>query len=170
MKKLRLLLFKECDRSCPGCCNKQWDLNELPIEDDFTKYSKILLTGGEPLLRPFVVKSVILDIRKQTNVPIILYTAKSDDIKRFTNILDIVDGITLTLHEQYDVDNFLKLNADISSYYNRHKYKNKMLRLNVFHNVNVPDLFDFDMWKIKNNIVWIDDCPLPTNEVFKRLK
>ena len=24
-EKLRLLLFEECDRDCPGCCNRDWD-------------------------------------------------------------------------------------------------------------------------------------------------
>ena len=30
MKKLRLLVTKNCDRSCPGCCNKDWNLDKLP--------------------------------------------------------------------------------------------------------------------------------------------
>ena len=34
-EKLRLLLFEECDRDCPGCCNRDWDLRSLPVCRDF---------------------------------------------------------------------------------------------------------------------------------------
>lgn len=49
MKKLRLLLHEECNRNCKGCCNKDWDLNALEIEDDFTDYDEILITGGRAI-------------------------------------------------------------------------------------------------------------------------
>lgn len=75
-KKLRLLLFEKCNRNCKGCCNKQWDLSKLPIENDFTGYKLIILTGGEPLLEPDLVKNVIRMIRNKTDAKIILYTAK----------------------------------------------------------------------------------------------
>ena len=44
-EKLRLLLFEECDRDCPGCCNRDWDLRSLPVCRDFTPYQVIMLTG-----------------------------------------------------------------------------------------------------------------------------
>ena len=50
--KLRLLLFEECNRSCPGCCNRDWDLQPLPVCYDLPPYRIILLTGGEPMLYP----------------------------------------------------------------------------------------------------------------------
>jgi len=31
MKKLRLLLFPDCNRNCAGCCNNDWDLDLLPM-------------------------------------------------------------------------------------------------------------------------------------------
>lgn len=34
-EKLRLLLFEECDRDCPGCCNRDWDLRSFPVCRDF---------------------------------------------------------------------------------------------------------------------------------------
>ena len=66
-KKLRLLLFETCNRSCEGCCNKDWDLTSLSVCTDYTPYREILLTGGEPLLQPELVVQAIREIREQTD-------------------------------------------------------------------------------------------------------
>ncbi|MBU1087771.1 MAG: hypothetical protein KKD05_09695, partial [Candidatus Omnitrophica bacterium] len=58
MKKLRLLLFTECNRNCNGCCNNDWDLKSLLNEHLFKEYSEILLTGGEPMLHPELILEV----------------------------------------------------------------------------------------------------------------
>ncbi len=72
--KLRLLLFEECRRNCPGCCNWDWDLKALPACRDYTPYRLIMLTRGEPMLHPEVIRSDVAAIRAQTDAPIYLYT------------------------------------------------------------------------------------------------
>ena len=67
--KLRLLLFEECGRNCPGCCNRDWDLQALPVCQDFTPYQIIMLTGGEPMLHPEIIHSAVTEIRRQTKAP-----------------------------------------------------------------------------------------------------
>lgn len=69
MKKLRLLLFKECHRGCEGCCNKDWDLKSLLKADNFLPYDEILLTGGEPMLDPLLVIDAAERIRAQGSTP-----------------------------------------------------------------------------------------------------
>ena len=70
-----------------------------------------MLTGGEPMLKPELIKKVVTDIRKENYcAPIILYTAKVDDIVKTLEVLDAVDGITLTLHTRNDIQPFRKLN------------------------------------------------------------
>ena len=59
MKKLRLLLFTDCNRNCEGCCNNDFDLNALKVETDFRQYDKIFLTGGEPMIAPAIVINTI---------------------------------------------------------------------------------------------------------------
>jgi hypothetical protein len=159
-KKLRLLLFENCNRSCEGCCNKDWDLESLPICDDFKEYSLIMLTGGEPMLRPAIIFDAIRKIRLQTAAPIILYTALFTDKAMLGRILDIIDGITATLHTPKDVRSFLEFDrwyrgcADIS------------YRLNIFSGIEKIDCSA--RWEIKDNIAWIKDCPLPSEETFMR--
>lgn len=161
-KKLRLLLFEDCNRACDGCCNKQWDLNELEAETSFDQYNLIILTGGEVMLDKELLIQAISDIKRQTDAPIYVYTANVDDSEHIKILLRVVNGITLTLHEQEDIASFEVLNRVLSD-----KEKNKSLRLNVFKGISLNGI-DTSGWNIKQDIEWIEDCPLPENEVFKR--
>lgn len=165
--KLRLLLWKDCNRCCSGCCNKDWDLDNLPRLDmkELGKYKEVLLTGGEPMLRPEVVKLMVKTLRNfpGKNKRIYVYTAKTDDREALLSVLKVCDGVTITLHDQSDVENlknFLEIlpqNLRIS----------KSVRLNVFENIDISSL-DLNNLKVKENVVWIKNCPLPKDEVFKR--
>lgn len=169
--KLRLLLFEDCHRNCAGCCNKDWNLGTLPICDSFTGYEEILLTGGEPMLSPRLVHDVITDIREETSLEqdqpqIYLYTA---DVRRLADIielLDRLDGITVTLHSQNDVLPWIRL-ADIVA--TNGMCVRKSLRLNVFDGVVLEETKATKYWKIKSGMRWITNCPLPENEIFMRL-
>jgi hypothetical protein len=162
--KLRLLLFEECDRSCAGCCNLGFALEALDVCEDWDGYDEIILTGGEPMLRPDYVKGVIDAIRVQVDTPIYMYTAKTSNPLAVLEILEMIQGITVTLHEQADVGDFCWLLACIK----RADVRDKSLRLNVFSGVDVKGL-DLSGWKVKDNIEWIPDCPLPEDERFMRL-
>lgn len=168
MKKLRLLLTKDCDRSCKGCCNKDWDLEALETvtAQELGNYDEILVTGGEPLLYPQLLLKELARIRAfSLGAKLIVYTAKTDNIGLFVAVNHIVDGMTLTLHTQKDV---AKL-QEILDYNTRTNQKlGGSLRINIFKNIDYSSL-DLNGWIIKDNMVWIKDCPLPENEVFKKI-
>ncbi len=164
MKKLRLLLFEECNRNCNGCCNKDWDLSKLPIVESYRGYDEIILTGGEPMLHPMFVMTTIGQILLETTAPIYLYTAKVDDIKETRKIIRYTDGVCVTLHEQRDVVPFIQLNKSLIE----SPILGKSFRLNIFRGINIEKENTYE-WKVKDNIEWIKDCPLPEGEVFMRL-
>ena len=164
MKILRLLLNTNCNRKCIGCCNNQFDLINLPRAESFDNYKMIILTGGEPMLKPDLVRKAIREIREETNVPIILYTAKVDRILEVSYILGMIEGLTLSLHEQKDVSDFVLFNKFLKQLAT---IRTKSLRLNVFENISLENV-DTSLWKVKDNIVWLDPCPLPKDEVFLR--
>jgi hypothetical protein len=170
MKTLRLLITKECKRNCKGCCNKQWNLNKLPVITSFKKYDEIILTGGEPLLLDYIVlKTIYWRISRscKKKCKIYLYTAQTKNITKFINVLiEITDGITLTLHEQKDIPSFIKLNKKLNKISNL--FKIKSMRLNIFKGVELENT-DISNWKVKKDIEWIENCPLPKNEIFMRL-
>lgn len=158
-KKLRLLLFEECNRQCPGCCNRDWNLTDLDVCENYTEYDLIMLTGGEPMLHPELIRQAVSEIRNETDAPIILYTAL---VKGLEDIIPLIDGVTVTLHDKNDIEPFLDFATDTEI------LENKLLRLNVFKEVGSIDVLE--NWTVKDSIEWIKDCPLPKNEVFLRYK
>ncbi len=167
MTKLRLLLFEDCNRACAGCCNKQWDLTQLPVANDLTGYELIMLTGGEPMLRPDLIEEAVVKIRMvDDTVPIVVYTAKVDDWDAVNRVIEIVDGLTLTLHAQPDVASFKTFLQDWDVYLSLLK---PSLRLNVFAGVDTSGIKIPASWQVKQGIEWIEDCPLPADEEFKRI-
>lgn len=167
-KDLRLLLLEKCNRNCEGCCNKDFNLKNLPIETQFAGYENIMLTGGEPLLDPFLIIKTIRIIKNQNKeAKIILYTAKTDTPYLLIPILMMLNGLTVTLHEQKDVKPFKELTKVLLHSKNDFK-KTISFRVNIFKGINVRGGIA-NFWKVKDNMEWIKNCPLPTNEVFKRI-
>lgn len=160
-KKLRLILFPECNRKCSGCCNKDWNITELPVCVDFSGYDEYLLTGGEPMLKQDVILDTVQKIRKVSTGKIFLYTAMVQFPYAILSLLEKLDGITITLHDQKDVIDFIYLDSLLKD------VKNKNLRLNVFKEVHIP--YARSAWKLKDNITWIKNCPLPEGEVLMKL-
>lgn len=161
MLKLRLIVTQDCPRKCVGCCNDDWDLDNLPVERDFSPYDLIMLTGGEPLILDYLYLAKIVNtIRVQTKSPIYLYTAYLTCVA-LKDKLRLFDGVTVTLHTQQDAVDF---------YNNRYSLPDSgSRRLNVFKGVRYGGL-NTEGWVVKDNIVRIKNSPLPEGEVLKRHK
>ena len=171
-KKLRLLVTPICDRLCPMCCNKKYDLTSLPKVDTFVGYDEILLTGGEPMLDHHLVNRTVSTIRMQNkNVKVYMYTAKTDlPHKLLFTLLLKLDGLTITLHKQEDVPNFIDFLELLYKVYG--VIVPRSLRISVFKHVDISvhkALIKMCGWKIKDDLTWQKECPLPKGEVFMRL-
>ena len=170
-KKLRLLLWDECNRACDGCCNKGFDLPNLPVCGSYKGYDLIMLTGGEPMLYPDRLKTVIGEIRGETDARIVLYTAKTDDADALIEIAGLLDGLTVTLHDPSDVKPFLAFDDRFARHRIYHagtNRKDQTFRLNVFSEARIDPGEITAKWNVKDNIKWIIDCPLPAGEVLMR--
>lgn len=168
-KKLRLLITEKCNRDCKMCCNKDWDLKNLPVCLSYKNYDEIIITGGEPTLFPSELIHLLSTIKKENKqANIILYTANVTNVNYMLFILQRLHGITVTLHEQQDYRKF----KDFIHYYGdviRTSYI--FPRVNIFSNVKV-NKWDgcFLGWTVKDNLKWVKNCPLPKDEVFMRIK
>ncbi len=161
--KLRLLITKKCNRTCKGCCNKDWDLDALQPCDFTKQYSEIMLTGGEPMLNPGAVQRCAELIKTlQPQAKVYVYSA---DIRPsyWRALLQTADGLTITLHNRQDQNDFLNWVGTGNFGYNG----TKSLRLNVFGKFSRKA--EFINWKIKDGIKWIKNCPLPVDEDFRKL-
>lgn len=170
-KTLRLLVTNKCSRNCPKCCNKQFNLDKIPIVTSYS-YREICITGGEPLLQQPKIQGslryLIYDIRQASpETKIFIYTAEPLGVYE---ILAIVDGITITLHDKRGLQEFLILNRDLLSLKSANLLPDISLILKIFKEITLPKNIDLSIWKIKDNLIWIDDCPLPEDEDFKRLE
>ncbi len=174
MKKLRLIVWPNCRRNCPGCCNKDWDIENLSavvkvvgysrFVVDISEYDEIMLTGGEPMLYPDRLLVIINEIRYQTDAPIYVYTAELDETYLAMKVLEVVDGMTVTLHDQEDVEPFKRF----MSFMPQSMREEKSLRLNMFKGVHDIGGYYGRNWRIKRDIEWIENCPLPEGEVLMR--
>ena len=112
------------------------------------------------MLYPELIRETVKRIRAETDAPIVMYTAWRESAEDLVSILEVLNGITLTLHTRKDTAPFERLAPMVPA--------GKSLRLNVFHGVSVGSA-DVSAWKVKKEIRWIKDCPLPNDEVFMRL-
>jgi len=170
--KLRLFITEECIRNCPKCCNKQFKAADIQVVEHFN-YEEIMITGGEPFLFPYDVRSMIDAIRSTNKLlghtipKIYIYTApfgqKLDGIR--LHQLLFADGFTITLHEQSEVDKFLFF----AKFLKQMGHVNTLsLRLNLHDGINIRETADLSDWQIKR-IVWMDECPIPSGEDFRRI-
>lgn len=114
-----------------------------------------MLNPDELLTRMAIVRL------KNLEAKFIVYTADVRDTRNAKTILQYANGMTLTLHEQSDVEPFLKFAKAVED-----MVGNKSLRLNVFKEVEL-DHVPYG-WVVKDEIVWLENCPLPKDEVFMR--
>lgn len=156
MKSLRLILLEECYRSC----NNQFDFSTYPTIKNFSGYNEVILTGGEPMLKPNLVIEVAKKFLKEdVRTKIYLYTAKVDNLHDMHAVLHYLDGVTITLHKQNDVLPFMFFAQQY-----RFLCETYSMRLNIFKDIKVPEEF-LEGWQVKDNIEWIDNCPVPEDEL-----
>lgn len=173
MKKtaIRLLMHETCNRFCAKCCN-QTDLHDLdnlePLRiDHLLNHDEVVLTGGETMIDPLQVQYIVRTIRQiNGNMRIYMYTAKTKPPANLIVCMEHLDGLTLTLHEPKDVENFKKFQLWLN--FRPHFLDTKSLRLNYFPEEDVSvDGLDLKGWDVEA-IEWLDDCPVPNNEILLR--
>lgn len=160
--KARLLFTNDCNRFCKGCCNRNWKGEPpklIPIKDA-KGYDEIYITGGEPMLYPEQLIKLIKGLRENNTISkIYLYTAKPFPKEKFLEIIRMIDGCTVTIHNYPDRTKFIEAGYDMM------EFPNKKMRLNVFPRgrFEVSKSWDF---RPKS---WIKDAPLPEGEDFIRV-
>ena len=108
---------------------------------------------------PDKLVGLIFELRSVYPKPnIYVYTAHMD-VDILTHIAAITDGLCVTLHTQEDADKFKGVAV----------LGDKSMRLNIFEGVKLSSDFDLSKWKVKKDIVWQEDCPLPKDETLYRL-
>jgi hypothetical protein len=167
--KARVIVTYDCNRKCVGCCNKNWKYEPPRIVTSFTRFSEVILTGGEPLLFPEELLSLVDQVRgDNSKAKVYVYTAATESLNSIAWVLHWVDGICLTLHKEEDVKKFDQFMKETSfPFWESDAPPNKSLRLNIFKGIGFP--VDTSKWIVKKDIEWLKDCPLPKDEILYKL-
>lgn len=171
-KKLRLLVTSNCMNNCPLCCNRQFDINEIPIVDRWD-YEEIMITGGEPFLYPNRLEDFCKSIRELTSQmgctppKIYIYTSRCKwyDIERA--IKYYADGLVVAPHSKDDIVYFKETNNKLLKY-RYGKFLQCSLRLKIFDEVKNALPENLRVWDV-SHAKWIENCPIPEGEDFRRV-
>jgi len=164
MKTLRLILWRDCPRACSTCPNKSIECGSVKpffFNEDLSGYDEIILTGGEPLMRPGLLRTVAEEIKRQTDAKVYVYSAWDGDLSFIADTLSYVDGITLSLYTWRDVSRIPELTELIKA----KGLDTRSLRINSFL---APVDADPEIWKVKYK-TYLKDCPIPDHEELREI-
>jgi len=173
MNKARVIITEKCDKKCKYCCNKQENIKSVmqPISyiEDVLKFQpnckEVMITGGEPMLRPHLVKQIVFSMKKwnsrwRKDIKVYLYSAMYTH--HLGEVMPFIDGLQYTLHTSTDMDmyRFYELQRELS----RYKYSVRSFRLYIRQ--NITDMINIrpSLWNRVEVKPWIVDCPLPSDE------
>lgn len=170
-KKLRLLVTANCPNHCPLCCNKQFKFDDIPVVDRWD-YDEIMITGGEPLLYPERLERLCKSIRDVTeqmglSPKIYVYTAHPEWSSFERVVKYCADGIVVAPHSVTDIKYFRQTNNNLLKY-RWGKFLECSYRLKVFPEVKDALPENLKVWKV-DYAEWIENCPLPEGEDFRRV-
>ena len=171
-KKLRLLVTTKYPGSYYIHCDNNFNINKkIPVINRWN-YEQIIITGGEPLLYPIKVHSLLLNIRNiaamQGNNPrIIICTTICD--KRLDTFLDAVDGIKLTLLSKDNIREFQETNNRFLNIVKAGYSKKILMELNLPKDIQeyLPGIIDLSLWRVKDIE---ENSIIQKKEDFKRIE
>lgn len=169
MTDLHLMVTSLCDRNCKYCCNKQYDLNDIPYVTDkeLRSVEDVYITGGEPFLYSnpsriaYRLKMDYWNIGK-----VIVYTNAHElfrclKIYGANNLLAHIDGLTISVKAPIDqvcFERFLSRDDAVTSL-----KSNRLYVFPKYENTVCPASFT----KIKRE--WQENFKPAPNCIFRRL-
>lgn len=95
------------------------NVNRLKADPrEYSRYNRIMLAVGKHLPSSNSILNSVLTIRKQSNVPIMLYTESLKDVEVLRVLMDAVDGLKTVICSKEDVSYFTQFDCN---YHAAHK-------------------------------------------------
>lgn len=170
-KVIHLMVTSLCLRNCPHCCNKQYDLNDIPyVTDEELKECEVLcLTGGEPFEFANPEKIAIYYKKMYKNIK---------KVYVYTNALELYNFCRRNyLTYTNDIDGYnisIKTKADVEAFYNMKDYSRfgfKENRLYVFDElITEPTISTMTPYKwVVTQRNWQEDFKPADDSIFRKV-
>lgn len=122
-KIIHIMVTSFCNRNCKYCCNKSYDLNDIPyVTDDELRHAEIIcITGGEPFQfsNPCEIASQLK--RKYPNIQRVYVYTNALELAQYLlegKKIHSIDGVNVSIKVPYDAtmfDKFIATNPTITS-------------------------------------------------------
>lgn len=135
---IHLMINRTCTNSCPVCCNKQYDLDTVPVAtvEELKAAHTVMLTGGDPF---YVTGIIDICSHLRHDYPNIkqlyIYTsgewmfANEEVMNHYDQLFTYVDGINFSPKKKYDYAAIKKMltNRDFASGFITHARSNRII-------------------------------------------
>lgn len=122
-KIVHIMVTTFCNRNCKFCCNKQYDLNDIPYatEEELRSAEIVCLTGGEPFQfsNPCEIANQLK--RKYPNIKKVYVYTNALELANYLlegKKIYSIDGVNVSIKVPYDAvmfDKFIATNSTITS-------------------------------------------------------
>lgn len=163
-KIIHLMVTSLCDRNCKHCCNKQYDLNDIPyVTDEELKEAETLcITGGEPFAFTNPCEIAKHYRHKYKNIKNIYVYANAYELYRYLLLNNIknIDGLSISIKTDADAlvfRCFIENRKDVCEL--------KSNRLYVFDNLYTEETQGFTVIHRE----WQSDFKPANDSIFRRV-
>ena len=156
--KLRLIVTRKWANGDSTFCSDPQDFINAPIVSHWN-YDEVLIVGGEPLLHYIRLINLVQCVKEICKImghkiPKFYVSTSASILSDFVidRVLEVVDGVIVTLRSKEEIENFELCNLHFLSFQERSFLKDKRLQLNILSGVKalLPEDIDLSLWKVEN--------------------
>ena len=106
-KIIHLMVTSLCDRKCPDCCNKQYDLNDIPYvtDEELKNADTLCITGGEPFKFSNPNEIAGYYKMKYPNIKNVYVYTNAIELEMYVcsgGLLKYIDGVSVSIKNRVD--------------------------------------------------------------------
>lgn len=167
-KVIHLLITTKCNRDCKYCCNKQYNIDEIPVvtREELLKAETLCLTGGEPFSFTKPNQLARTYKTKYPNIQKVFVYTSAKELAEYieeSGELSYINGLTISIKDKADLEAFEKIknNRCVTGNLPQRRKKN---RIYVYNNIYVDDPTNYRIYLRE----WQPDFVPAKDSIFRR--